>query len=839
MNLTNNEKLNQQWKDSIHDPARKPVFDAMIDTINEAHRIKPSSWALLLTQSGSAVVNIAASAVMTLRPGKGGDFLVEGPTSAFDTLNDTFPNALSLWRDEISKVRFTNDGHWLETLTTYREQHFGVIHQLVSEVSTNAQRWQEHCRPLVLELRAAGFEVPDPHYVQSYWNRPDWVMVPPPTGYWRIGYSAEDALRESTTHGVISIPDPAGIGDLRALSSEAQDLERTLSGQLGASNAENLLWLFRDMKTGDRIVANYRTELIALGDVSGDYDYQNSTHIRTVNWNEPVAISSFIPAADQIIKGPRSTGLTPIEESFFQALSSPQETDNQGTSTLPAGVSPPTGDISRRISEHFASRGLTYTDAQIAEFYTALQTKGFVVLSGISGTGKSKIAQHFTELLPDAVVQEVAGPDPVSTDEGLSFKVSKSENWSAVPADQSSRFPRIPTNTKFDVRFIFEGGAYNGSYKLRILAGGRPTLYFTFGQALTQKLRSSVDESGTIYAQFMPAPNPTSLPEVRLSTSKPDRVRDQIYEDIVVSNTLFLSVRPDWRDGTSLLGYYNPLTQTYEWTEFLRFVLNAVDNMQSDNPVAWFVILDEMNLAHVEYYFADLLSVLESGRDADGFTVEPIRLTYPDTVVNDTPPAEIRLPPNLVIIGTVNMDETTHAFSPKVLDRAFTMELSTVDFATYQPRRTPDDAALSPEQQAAMLAAFTINGWPAINKNRIADYIAAHPEIRDALHRLNTGLARYRFHFGYRVFDEIVQFLANADANRMFESPGDAFDSAVFMKILPKFSGSEGRVGRPLQDLHEWAKAPFGVSGAPLTRTLARAAFMQQRLEVDGFVTAF
>jgi 5-methylcytosine-specific restriction endonuclease McrBC GTP-binding regulatory subunit McrB len=306
-----------------------------------------------------------------------------------------------------------------------------------------------------------------------------------------------------------------------------------------------------------------------------------------------------------------------------------------------------------------------------------------------------------------------------------------------------------------------------------------------------------------------------------------------------VSNTLFLSVRPDWRDGTSLLGYYNPLTQTYEWTDFLRFVLNAVDNMNSDKPVAWFVILDEMNLAHVEYYFADLLSVLESGRDSRGFTTEPIRLTYPDIVVNDTPPTDIHLPPNLYIIGTVNMDETTHAFSPKVLDRAFTMELSDVDFLGYQPGNVADRTESSATDKNAMFSAFTVNGWPAIDKTRIGQYVEYHPEIRLSLHDLNTRLARNRFHFGYRVFDEIVQFLANAKVNTMFPSMHDAFDSAVFMKILPKFSGSEGRVGAPLQVLHNWVQEPFGDGSPPLARTLDRVTFMLKRLEEDGFITAF
>ena len=146
------------------------------------------------------------------------------------------------------------------------------------------------------------------------------------------------------------------------------------------------------------------------------------------------------------------------------------------------------------------------------------------------------------------------------------------------------------------------------------------------------------------------------------------------------ANHLFVTVRPDWRDSKSLLGYYNPLTGAYEWTPFLRFLLRAVQSYEARDGLAWFVILDEMNLAHVEYYFADLLSVLESGRDEDGWTREPLRLGYPDEAAGNLPPRELKLPPNLYIVGTVNVDETTHAFSPKVLDRAFTLELTDVDF---------------------------------------------------------------------------------------------------------------------------------------------------------------
>ena len=175
------------------------------------------------------------------------------------------------------------------------------------------------------------------------------------------------------------------------------------------------------------------------------------------------------------------------------------------------------------------------------------------------------------------------------------------------------------------------------------------------------------------------------------------------------ANHLFVPVRPDWRDSKSLLGYYNPLTGTYEWTPFLRFLLRAEQNYRSEDKLAWFVILDEMNLAHVEYYFADLLSVLESGRDEDGWTREPLRLGYPDDAEGNLPPRELKLPPNLYIVGTVNVDETTHAFSPKVLDRAFTLELTDVDFTTYPIPSASTQPGLSDQERKAILKDFARN----------------------------------------------------------------------------------------------------------------------------------
>lgn len=134
---------------------------------------------------------------------------------------------------------------------------------------------------------------------------------------------------------------------------------------------------------------------------------------------------------------------------------------------------------------------------------------------------------------------------------------------------------------------------------------------------------------------------------------------------------LIVPVQPGWHDPSCLLGYVNPLdSDTYVRTGFLDFLLQA--SADPDRPYT--VVLDEMNLSHPEQYFAPLLSAMETG--------DNIELHARDGEVNGVPPA-ISYPNNLVIIGTVNMDETTHGLSDKVLDRAAVIEFWDIDVESF------------------------------------------------------------------------------------------------------------------------------------------------------------
>lgn len=132
-------------------------------------------------------------------------------------------------------------------------------------------------------------------------------------------------------------------------------------------------------------------------------------------------------------------------------------------------------------------------------------------------------------------------------------------------------------------------------------------------------------------------------------------------------------MRSDWTDPRGLVGFFNPLTNSYARTAVVDLLLRAAD----DPGQPYIVVLDEMNLARVEYYFSDFLSALESG--------DPIELMSPGVeeellaLGHDEVPAQLEVPSNVSFVGTVNIDETTHAFSPKVLDRANVIEFSDVD----------------------------------------------------------------------------------------------------------------------------------------------------------------
>jgi hypothetical protein len=227
----------------------------------------------------------------------------------------------------------------------------------------------------------------------------------------------------------------------------------------------------------------------------------------------------------------------------------------------------------------------------------------------------------------------------------------------------------------------------------------------------------------------------------------------------------------------------------------------------------WVCILDEMNLARVEHFFAEVLSRIEDRRPAarGGFQSAPL---LGPTLGNGAKWAAVTLPPNLALVGTVNMDESAHGFSRKVLDRAFTLELSDVDLARW-------------EQPVALESAEPTR-WPATAWHPRAISLGGLPDLGDAdrnrirqtielLGVVNPLLAPAGLQVGYRTRDEMALFtlhaaeIVSAFVTRSGETV-DPLDLALQMKVLPRIVGGSDAVRRAVLGLLGWARggtAPF------------------------------
>jgi hypothetical protein len=257
---------------------------------------------------------------------------------------------------------------------------------------------------------------------------------------------------------------------------------------------------------------------------------------------------------------------------------------------------------------------------------------------------------------------------------------------------------------------------------------------------------------------------------------------------------LVVPVRPDWTGPEPLLGYEDALLEAkpgrraWNAPTALRFMLRAAAD--PGNP--YVLVLDEMNLAHVERYFADLLSGIESGQD-----VLPNLVCEADGCwrVPAGGPDRLPAPRNLFIIGTVNVDETTQVFSPKVLDRANAIEFRVAsDDLNVDALRPTDVLPATPELAKGFLAIATDHQFetinPAANRTEFADHLVA-------LHRL---LSEHDFEYGHRLFADALRFAALLDAAGE-TGRWRALDLQVKQRILPRLHGSARQLTEPLAAL--------------------------------------
>ncbi len=256
-----------------------------------------------------------------------------------------------------------------------------------------------------------------------------------------------------------------------------------------------------------------------------------------------------------------------------------------------------------------------------------------------------------------------------------------------------------------------------------------------------------------------------------------------VYADAIGGNHHLIPVAPNWTTNEDLIGWLNPVIEAYVDTDFSR-ALRAAAKSSEDAEVSGvtapptFVVLDEMNLARVEYYFAKFLSAMEARSQGDAF-------------IELAPGEHVALPSNLYVIGTVNVDETTHGFADKVYDRAQVIELPI----------TEDDIAL-----------------------HLGD--ASHRHKLLEIWRAVAPVAP----FAFRVVDEIASYMRAAEDLSVDWT--EALDHQILQKVLPKLARPDLRVAAALAAVIEICG-----DSMPLSRDKARA--MKQGIDDHGFASYF
>lgn len=287
------------------------------------------------------------------------------------------------------------------------------------------------------------------------------------------------------------------------------------------------------------------------------------------------------------------------------------------------------------------------------------------------------------------------------------------------------------------------------------------------------------------------------------------------------ANFELIQVKPNWHNSMDVIGYLSNIPSPhYVFTPFIEFIVKAWQHPE----VPFFLCLDEMNLAPVEEYFAEFLSAIESRSfEGEEYLTGPIikpfnsfgedvaktmvNTLFPNFTAGDTESAitkvikhfrtkGLTLPKNLIVIGTVNMDETTFSFSRKVLDRAMSVEMNEVNYDSFLTDTTDDDLK-------AIVKAFEQNDEADLNTLLVDRHIEAR-EITDDLgddakftidylKRINVLLEGTPFKLGYRAANEALIYLQASYELGQTDRIA-ALDNFTLMKILSRIEGDETKL---------------------------------------------
>ena len=360
--------------------------------------------------------------------------------------------------------------------------------------------------------------------------------------------------------------------------------------------------------------------------------------------------------------------------------------------------------------------------------------------------------------------------------------------------------------------------------------------------------------------------------------SCPEYLQDK--DGTTPGNYCMIEVKPNWHDSTELLGYYSRLGNNpgYQFTKFVKFLVKA--KMYPDVP--FFVCLDEMNLAPVEQYFAEILSIMETrkllkdkktiktetiidaehfkalgkiGGFAPNFTDRDIYMKLYDIDTESDIDEEVGkrtdlttdgliLPDNVVIIGTVNMDDTTHQFSRKVIDRAMTIEMNGGNLRNMFGG-SKNLEYLPEEEQKKWQYSFTRRYVTA------DEVLEAHSDVAEdlieklpaQLEEINKALKGTPFEVSYRVLNELTIMVGVMldEGKKLDDAIAQSVNNILLMKILPRIEGDaemfalsreyKTKVGVSYDNRLEWLKDIAPDIKKPLTDTESEDVDTEEKAE--------
>ena len=477
--------------------------------------------------------------------------------------------------------------------------------------------------------------------------------------------------------------------------------------------------------------------------------------------------------------------LLPKKTTIYQDVATVEVTDEFDSSKVVAGQ-----DLScKEFIRDTAAAKLKFNGLLVTRFIASLCTKPFVILTGLSGSGKTKIAQAFSSWITH-------NHKPYSFRLGEEIQASRS------------------TYLIIDIDKLGVLISQSGSNTKTLLPHTLITSWVTAIKSnnYTTETPSQIIQEKVI--EYSPTLNSFHAPLKALAFAHIKNAEKLI----AIKQTCLVPVGADWTNREPLLGFPNAL----EHGKYIKPENGAIDLIieaakPENSNLPFFLILDEMNLSHVERYFADFLSAIESE--------EPITL-HPDTEEwknedgswKGDIPDRIKLPKNLFIVGTVNIDETTYMFSPKVLDRANVIEfrVSETEMNRFLDNPAKPDIKSLSGVGVSMAASF-VN----IAQEEIKEYDNKE-EINEALLKLFNELKKTGAEFGYRTASEIYRFAGIM--KKLTENDGaswstnDIIDAAVMQKLLPKLHGSRKKLVDVLETLSELCINTQGEEGKELLK---------------------